>query len=140
MPIAQFNIARLRHPLYDRRSADFKDNLDRVNAAAKRMPGFLWVLEDATGSATSFRIDNDPQMLVNLSLWESLEDLRRFVFGPVHGHFMRRRAEWFEPSEKAQLVIWPIEAGAIPTIAEGVRKLERLRQNGPDASALGWPA
>ena len=138
--LAQFNIARLRHPLDDPASAGFKDNLDRVNGAAKRMPGFIWVLEDDGGSATAFRIDNDPQMLVNLSLWESADHLRRFVFGPVHRHFLERRDEWFEPSPRAQLVMWNLPEGELPTLQDAVRRLKHFEANGPSEIAFSWAA
>jgi hypothetical protein len=47
--LAQINIARLRHPEGDPRVADFFANLDRVNAAAERMPGFVWRLNADPG-------------------------------------------------------------------------------------------
>jgi len=136
--LAEFNIARLRHPLDDPRSAGFKDNLDRVNGAAKRMPGFLWVLEDEAGVATFFRIDDDPQMLVNLSIWESAGHLKRFVFGPVHGHFYARRAEWFDAVERVILVFWHVAPGERPSLEEAMRRLAHLETHGPSPFAFGW--
>lgn len=136
--LAQFNIARLHHPLDDPRSAGFRDNLDRVNAAAKRMPGFVWVLEDSSGTATAFRIDDDPQMLVNLSVWESAEALRRFVLGPVHKHFLERRAEWFAPSKQPFLVLWHVARGETPSLEEAVARLDHLRAHGPSDYAFDW--
>ncbi len=35
-------------------------------------------------------------MAVNLSVWESVEALERFVWQTVHKRFYGRRAEWFE--------------------------------------------
>ncbi len=137
--LAQLNVARLRHPLDDPRSAGFRDNLDLVNSAAKRMPGFVWALEDAGGTATSFRIDDDPQMLVNLSVWESAAHLRRFVLGPVHGAFLKRRAEWFEPAPgRIDLVLWHVTAGERPTLADAHERLLKLRREGPSEAAFGW--
>jgi len=138
MHVAQFNLARLKHPIDDPRSAEFRDNLDRVNAAGKRMPGFVWVLEDASGTATAFRIDDDPQMLVNLSVWESVAHLKAFVFGKVHGSFLARRELWFDAAQEAYAVMWQVSAGETPTLEEAMRRLRRLRAHGPSPAAFGW--
>jgi len=39
--IAQLNVGRLLYPVDDPRIAEFRDNLDRVNAIAERSPGFV---------------------------------------------------------------------------------------------------
>ncbi|MET0181353.1 MAG: DUF3291 domain-containing protein [Caulobacterales bacterium] len=136
--IAQFNVARLRYSLDDPRSAGFRDNLDRVNAAAKRMPGFVWILEDDAGTATNFRIDDDPQMLINLSVWESLAHLRTFVFGPVHKSFLDKREDWFEPPSAPYLALWFIDEGVRPALEEGAARLAHLRAHGASDYAFGW--
>jgi hypothetical protein len=138
MHLAQFNVARLRHPLDDPRSAEFKDNLELVNGAAKRMPGFIWVLEDDTGTAVSFRIDDDEQMIVNLSVWETAVHLKKFVFGAVHGRFYKRRELWFEAIAEQHLVLWPIPIGDRPTLQDAAARLAHLRKHGPSETAFGW--
>lgn len=138
MHLAELNLARLKHPIGDPRVAEFVDNLTRVNEAGKRMPGFVWILEDVSGTATSFRIGDDPQLLVNLTVWESAEHLRRFVFGPVHAHFMDRRHEWLDALEGLQVVFWHVAPGERPTLEEAMRRLELLRAQGPSAEAFTW--
>ena len=54
------------------------NNLDLVNALAERSEGFVWRLKDDSGNATNFRPFPDPQMAVNLSVWESVEALERY--------------------------------------------------------------
>ena len=39
---------------------------------------------------------SDPTMAVNLSVWESVEALERFVWATVHKQFYNRKGEWFE--------------------------------------------
>jgi len=51
---------------------------------------------------------------------------------------MKRRARWFAPSQVPTLAIWWIAAGTVPTLEEGVARLERLRRDGPTANAFGW--
>src|SRR5262245_43383250 len=81
---AQLNIGRIRHPLDDPRMADFVNNLDRVNAIAEHTPGFVWRLQDDSGNATAIHAFDDPRMLLNMSVWESVEALERFVWQTVH--------------------------------------------------------
>jgi hypothetical protein len=137
--LAQFNIARLRYEIGDPRVADFVDNLALVNGLADRSPGFIWRYQDADGSATSTRpYEGDPRMITNLSVWESIEALERFVWRTLHKRFYGRRAEWFEHPEGPYLVMWWVPAGHRPSIAEAVERLEHLRLNGPSESAFGW--
>ena len=89
--IAQLNIGRPLHPLDDPRMAGFIDNLDRVNALAERSPGFVWRLKDESNNATALRPFDDPNMLVNMSVWESVAALERFVWATVHKQFYSRK-------------------------------------------------
>src|SRR4029077_17544526 len=86
--IAQLNIGRLRHETDDPRMADFMNNLARINALAERSPGFVWRYTDATGNATDTRpYAGDPRMAINMSVWESVEALEKFVWQSVHTRF-----------------------------------------------------
>src|SRR5262249_46648651 len=85
--LAQLNIGRLRYPTDDPRMAGFMNNLDFVNAIAERTPGFVWRLKDESNNATAIRPFADPDMAVNLSVWESIEALERFVWQTVHKRF-----------------------------------------------------
>ena len=93
--LAQLNIGRLRYPTDDPRMAGFMNNLDLVNGLAEHTPGFVWRLKDESNNATAFRPFADPDMAVNLSVWESIEALERFVWQTVHKRFYGRRQEWF---------------------------------------------
>jgi heme-degrading monooxygenase HmoA len=136
MHLAELNLARLKHPIGDARVAEFVDNLTRVNEAGKRMPGFVWILENDEGTATNFRVDDDPQMLVNLTVWESADHLRRFVFGPVHKYFYDRRHLWLDALEGVQVVFWPVLEGHSPTLDEAMARLAHLREHGPSDYAF----
>lgn len=138
--LAQLNIGRLRHPKGDPRAAEFFDNLERVNAIAERMPGFVWRLKDEGGDATNFRLDGDPNIAVNLSVWETAEALRAYVFKTVHGSFLRRRQEWFEPMAGPHMVLWRIAPGHVPDLREAAERLADLAANGASERAFGWAA
>jgi hypothetical protein len=138
MHLAELNIARLKYPLDDPRVADFANNLDRVNAIADKMLGFVWRLKDEGGNATAFRITDDPLVISNLSLWESAQALETFVFRTVHSQFYKRRHEWMEVLDKPIVVMWWVEAGHRPSLAEAAERLKDLTDNGPSERAFGW--
>ena len=129
--LAQVNIARLIAPLDSPRLAEFVANLEPVNAVADVSPGFVWRLQTEAGDATSLRIFDDEWLIVNLSVWESLDALRDFVFRTAHADVLRRRLEWFDRPTEAHLALWWIEAGSIPTLAHAEERLLKLRSGGP---------
>jgi hypothetical protein len=140
--IAQMNMGYSLHPFGDPRIADFENNTDRVNAVADRSKGFVWRLkgEDLDLPQNDFgRLFGRPDVaLATLSVWESFEDFEQFVHNTVHGRFLARRAEWFEPMDVASHVIWPVKAGHVPDLIEGKEKLVSLRENGPSEEAYDF--
>lgn len=134
--LAQINIARFRLPQEHPANADFMNALDRVNALAERQPGFVWRLVGAGNSAIDVRPFPDPQMAINMSVWRDIESLAAFVYrNEGHREIMRRRREWFEHME-IYMALWWIEEGALPTVEEGVARVEHLRKHGPTAHAF----
>jgi len=136
--LAELNIARLRHLKGDPRVAEFFDNLDRVNNAAERMPGFVWRLKDEGGNATDIAYNSDPRIIANLSVWETPQALEHYVFQTVHTAFYRRRDQWFETLPGPHLVFWWIEPGTLPTLSDAASRLTDLAANGPSERAFGW--
>jgi hypothetical protein len=136
--IAQLNIGRTLYPLDDPRMAEFMNNLDRVNALAERSPGFVWRLKDESNNATALRPFDDPAMLVNMSVWESVEALERFVWMTVHKQFYNRKGGWFEKLAAPHFVMWPIPTGHIPDLGEAKTRLEHLTKHSDSDFAFGW--
>jgi hypothetical protein len=128
--LAQINIARLVAPLDDPRIAAFVAELDPVNAVADRSPGFVWRLQSASGNATDLAYNDDPFIIVNMSVWESLDALRDFVYRGSHMEVFRQRREWFEKMELPHYCLWWVPRGHTPTIAEGRERLEHYRKHG----------
>jgi heme-degrading monooxygenase HmoA len=136
MHLAQLNIGRLKGGKDDPRMADFFANLDRINAMAERMPGFVWRLKDEPGEAMMSPVD--PTMVVNLTVWESAETLEKFVWQTAHAKIYARKHEWFETPTKPILVMWWIEEGHIPTLDEAQARLDHYTANGGSEFAFGW--
>lgn len=128
--LAQVNVARLRAPLHSAALADFVAALAPVNALADRATGFVWRLQDDAGDATGIPVPGDPALIVNLSVWESLDVLRAFVYDGQHREVMRRRRLWFHRMAEAYQVLWWVPAGHRPGLAEAQERLTALRARG----------
>jgi heme-degrading monooxygenase HmoA len=134
--LAQVNIAIPIEPLDSERLADFMANLDRVNARADASPGFVWRMQDDSGNNTEIRGFDDDRVVINMSVWESLEALRAFVYSNrAHLDMLRRRREWFERMP-VYAVLWWVPAGHRPSVAEAEERLARLERLGPTPEAF----
>lgn len=133
--VAQVNVAAIRAPIDDPSVAEFVDNLDRINAIADASPGFVWRLQTDEGNATSIHAFPDPMLLVNLSVWESVEELQAFAYRTDHREYVKRRSEWFTEGT-ARLALWWVPAGTIPTLEDAKRRLAFLATHGPSPYAF----
>jgi hypothetical protein len=109
--------------------------LDRINALADRHAGFVWRLQTDEGNATAIRAFDDDRLIINMSVWESLEELSDFVYRSGHIEVLRRRREWFAPI-KPHTALWWVPAGHIPSLAEAEARLGLLREHGPTPAAF----
>jgi len=135
--VAQLNVGRALAPLDSEQLAGFMRQLDPINALADRAPGFVWRLQTEAGNATDIKpVEGDDLFIVNLSVWESIDALRAFVYRGEHARVLRQRAQWFERMAEAIFVLWWVPAGTIPTVDEALGRLERLRVSGPTPEAF----
>jgi heme-degrading monooxygenase HmoA len=119
--------------------AGFQAALDPINALADSAPGFAWRLQTEDGDATAIRPYEDERMMVNMSVWESLEELRAFVYTSGHTAVMRNRKQWFDKLD-IYLVLWWVPAGHEPTIDEAMARLAHLELHGPTPYAFTFRA
>lgn len=137
--IAQINIAKMKGVnINDPIMKEFVDNLDGVNAIAESSPGFVWRLKDEGNNATSLNPYDDEQIIINVSVWESIEDLENFMYKTFHADFLKRRREWFQRFGKVYTAMWWIPAGQFPTIQEAVGKLDDLEKVGASEEAFDF--
>lgn len=135
MNIAELNIATLAAPLDSPQLKDFVDWLDEINELADNSPGFVWRLQDENGDATSIRPFGD-DVIVNLTVWESVEALYEYTYRSAHLPVLQRRREWFVRSTRPHMVLWWIDESARPTPAEAARRLAHLEEHGPTGHAF----
>lgn len=130
MHLAQINIARLLEPLDHPAIAEFVAGLDPINALAERSPGFVWRLKGDNNNATDYRPFADDLLIVNMSVWESVDALRAFAFGAEHVAYMKRRREWFAKFPTAYMALWWVPEGHTPTIEDAQTRLQALDEQG----------
>ena len=129
--IAEINIARMKGiNINDPIMQEFVDNLSVVNSIAESSDGFIWRLKDDSDNATNINPYNDEQVIINISVWQSIEALEHFMYKTFHSDFLKRRKEWFQKFGKAYTAMWWIKEGEYPTIEEAVEKLDHLQQHG----------
>jgi hypothetical protein len=115
--------------------AGFVGQLDAMNALADAHPGFIWRLtgEDSNDPAIVSLGEN---RLVNISVWRDVASLSDYAYRSGHAAVLRNRSEWFLVQSQATLVLWWVEAGSIPSIAEAVERLRHLRLQGASPRAF----
>lgn len=134
--LAQLNIARLVAPLDDPRLAGFVEGLDHINGSADAAPGFVWrLVADGADDATALR-PFGADVIVNLTVWTSVEALSDFAYRSDHLDYLRRRREWFVPYGEVYAVLWWLPEGHRPSLDEAAARLALLREHGPSPDAF----
>jgi hypothetical protein len=137
--LAQINIAKMiGATINDPVMTKFVAQLDEVNALAEGSPGFIWRLKDETNNATNINPYHDDRIIVNMSVWESLEHLKQFVYYGRHAEVLRQKRDWFVNFGKPYTALWHVPAGTYPTVGDAVKRLQSLDENGPTEYAFDF--
>lgn len=134
--LAQINIGRLIAPIDDPRIADFVAQLDAINRLAENSPGFVWRLQSEIGNATDIIYNDDPFVMLNMSVWDSVEALKDFTYRSAHVRVFRERKNWFEKMTFPYYCLWWVPSGHRPTVAEGRERLEHYQTHGATPHAF----
>lgn len=135
--LAQVNIARLIYPIDSPELHGFTSRLDAVNALAEAAPGFIWRLVGDGNDATGLRPFPDPDMIINMSVWQDVQSLFDFTYRNAdHAGVMRGRRAWFHKPEGPHLVLWWVPAGTLPSLSDARDRLAYLAQHGPTPEAF----
>ncbi|GGB18082.1 DUF3291 domain-containing protein [Puia dinghuensis] len=136
--LAQVNIGRILGPMDSPVMAEFAANLDRINALAEGSEGFVWRLKDESNNATSIKVSDDPFIILNMSVWRSIDDLFAFTYRSDHTAYVRRRGEWFERMKEHFLAFWYVPVGHVPTVEEAWERIDHIRTHGPTPYAFDF--
>jgi hypothetical protein len=135
--LAQVNIGQVRGPMDGELMRGFASRLDEINALADCAPGFVWRLQEPSGNATGLRpFAGDDTLLINMSVWETVEALRLYTYRTAHAELVRDRHLWFEKFAGVYMVLWWVPAGHIPTVEEAKERLAHLEAHGPTPYAF----
>jgi hypothetical protein len=133
--IAQLNVARMLAPLEDPLMEEFVKNLEPINTLADQSAGFVWRLKEDAGNATAIPFSDDKSILINMSVWKSIDDLMAFAYKSGHREVMMKRKQWFEPM-KFYLALWYVPKHSFPSIEDARFRLSYLEKNGPTPMAF----
>jgi hypothetical protein len=137
--LAQINIAKMIGvTINDPIMKAFVDNLDTVNSLAEASEGFIWRLKDETNNASNFNPLNNEQIIINISVWETIASLEHFTYKTFHTDFIKRKKEWFKKYGEAHYALWWIKKGDFPNIEDALEKLTHLQQHGPTAVSFSF--
>lgn len=134
--LAQVNISPLKEPIDSPLLADFVAQLDEINALADAADGFVWRLQGDEGNATAYQVFDNEMIIINMSVWESVESLRNYVYKSAHAGVMKQGEKWFDKLDRPQVVLWWIPAGHIPTPQEAKEKLNHLAEHSETKEAF----
>jgi hypothetical protein len=120
------NVAHARARLDSPIMAGFVSQVDEINSLARSAAGFVAqpTLPDEGAVYTA-------PLLLNVSIWESIESLDAFTHQGKHAAALERRGEWFEQEQtKPNYVLYWIPKGHIVTEKEVKERLDHLAKHG----------
>ena len=137
--VAQINVGKIIGTSIDDPVMEkFVAQLEEVNAIADGSKGFVWRLKDENNNAVSLNPFGDEKILINMSVWETIEDLEAYVYSGRHLEVLRKRRDWFVKFGQVFVALWYIQAGHIPTVEEARERLDYLQKNGPTTYAFDF--
>ncbi|MGI9551502.1 MAG: DUF3291 domain-containing protein [Aurantibacter sp.] len=134
--LAQVNIAKMLAPTDSPIMADFMNNLDRINALAEQSAGFIWRMKEENNNAMEIKVFDDDFIVINMSIWESIETLFDFTYRSQHVEIFKRKKEWFHKMSDMHMALWYIPSGHIPSTDEAKERLNYLNANGESPYAF----
>ncbi|MEO8100461.1 MAG: DUF3291 domain-containing protein [Acidobacteriota bacterium] len=141
--LAQVNIARMRAGTGELSMAGLVTRIDETNALAEASLGFVWRLPGSQITPDDLRVFegyfepfDEQRLFYNLSVWSSVDDLRKYVFGSQHAELLRGRQAWIAAFERPHLAMWWVRGGSMPSVAESAVRLKAMERDGPTAFAF----
>lgn len=97
---------------------------------AEQSKGFVGRLKGENENATALRVFDDEMIIINMSVWESIEDLKGFAFKAIHSRVMRGRNKCFAKPTEAMLALWWVPENYTPTPQGTKERLESINKIG----------
>ncbi len=135
--LAQVNIAKRLAPMDDPIMQDFVNNLDKINAIADSADGFVWRMQDEDKELGA-KVFEDDTLLINMSVWKSLESLFEYTYNSGHIEVFKRKKEWFSKMKMMHMAFWYIPKGYEPTFQDAKDRLDYLNKHGDTPYAFSF--
>jgi heme-degrading monooxygenase HmoA len=139
--LAQANVAYALASTDDPQMADYLARLDEMNSLAERSPGFVWRYLTDSRDPAQCEFD-DPRVLFNMSVWESIEALHHYTYGTAHLEVYAARRRWFSESKAVvgghALALWWIPEGTRPKVDDAKQRLAVMTKTGPTQDAFSF--
>lgn len=135
--LAQVNIAKRLAPMDDPIMQDFVNNLDKINAIADSADGFVWRMQDEDKELGA-KVFKDDALLINMSVWKSLESLFEYTYNSGHIEVFKRKKEWFSKMKMMHMAFWYIPKGYEPTFQDAKDRLDYLNKHGDTPYAFSF--
>jgi hypothetical protein len=141
--LAHANIAWMHGTMDEPVMSGLVRRIDEINRLAEESKGFVWRVPDGEATPESFEVFRadfpgfDPaRFFYNMSVWESVEDLRAYTLHSAHGEMVVERRQWLDSLAGANVALWWIPVGHHPTVAESAERLRQVRESGPTPYAF----
>jgi len=128
--LAQVNVAKMLADLNDPVMCGFVQRLEEINLLAESSAGFVWRYQSDEGDATYLRPYEDKNILFNMSVWESLETLKGYVYNSAHLELLKTKKNWFSKLGGPHMALWWVPKGHIPNVSAGLEKINIIQEKG----------
>jgi len=137
--LAQANVAYAIAPHDSPLLAEYFARLDEINQLADRSPGFVWRYHTDSRDIAQREFD-DPLVLFNMSVWESIDALHAYTYRTAHSEVYAARKRWFADVKNVvgghALAMWWVPIGTRPTVADAKQRLAAITAHGPSERAF----
>ena len=134
--IAQANYSQWKPDISQELMKDFLEQADYVHDLAENSEGYVWRYEYDPHNHTLDKLFGVARVIFNMTVWETIDDLKVFAFKNLHGDVMQRREDWFISISVKRSVLWWIQDQHTPTADEAKIRLDMLNELGPTAEAF----
>ncbi len=127
------NVAIGKAPLDSNIMSGFVQNIEKINTVGSESHGFISLptLDDAGEIYVG-------DSLVNVSIWESIEDLKKFTYTGMHAEILKKRRSWFKEQSIPNYVLFWFDAAVKPKEADVKERIEYLAKFGPTPYAFNF--
>lgn len=135
--LAQVNIAKRLAPMDDPIMQEFIANVERINAIADESEGFFWRLKDEDKD-DAISVFQDDSLIINMSVWKSLEALFNYTYNSGHIEVFKRKKEWFSKMKMMHMAFWYVPQDYEPTFEDAKGRLDYLNTYGETPYAFSF--